>query len=77
MTHKIFLRNITKWISQYHQIDYLPQEQGQKYYSKLIQTLIPSKNQILLFEENSNDLNDLYIFQQKNKNVILIHYCNL
>jgi len=59
---------MNEWITQYHQTDYQRQERGQKYYSKLIHTLIPSKNQFLLFGENST-FNNLYLFQQNNKNV--------
>lgn len=71
VVHNVLLRNINKLMSQYHIPDYLLQEQGQKYYSKLIHTLNPSKNQYLLFGEKST-FNNLDFFQQNHKNVTFI-----
>jgi len=50
-------------MSQYHQTDYLLQEQSQMYYSRLIDTLNPSKNQFLLFGEKSMFNNENYFLQ--------------
>lgn len=71
VVHNVLLRNINKLMSQYHIPDYLPQEQGQMYYSKLIHALSPSKNQYLLFGEKSM-FNNLDIFQQNYENVTFI-----
>jgi tRNA(Leu) C34 or U34 (ribose-2'-O)-methylase TrmL len=71
MVHNVVLRNINDFMSQYHTPDYLPQEQGQKYYSKLIHTQNHSKNKYLLFGEKST-FNNLDFFQQNHKNVTFI-----
>jgi len=50
-------------MSQYHKTDYLQQDQSQKYYAKLIDTLNPSKNQFLLFGEKSMFNNEDFFLQ--------------
>lgn len=72
VVHNVFQRNIIELLSMYHQTDYLPQEQGQEYYSKLIHILNPSRNKLLVFSERSK-FNDLNLFQQNNKNVTLCY----
>lgn len=57
-------------MSQYHHTDYQPQERDLKYYSKLIQALNFSNNELLLFIDKLPFIN-LNYFQQ-NKNVIPI-----
>uniref|UniRef100_A0A2S2R8Z9 Uncharacterized protein n=1 Tax=Sipha flava TaxID=143950 RepID=A0A2S2R8Z9_9HEMI len=75
MVHNVVLRNINDFMSQYHTPDYLPQEQGQKYYSKLIHTQNHSKNKYLLFGEKST-FNNLDFFQQNHKNVEIVWCIN-
>lgn len=62
-------------MSQYHKTDYLLQEQSQKYYARLIDTLNPSKNQFLLFGEKSM-FNNEDIFKQNYTNVTSAQYNN-
>jgi len=50
-------------MSEYHKTDYLLQEQSQKYYSRLIDVLNPSKNQFLLFGEKSLFIDEDFFLQ--------------
>lgn len=61
-------------MSQYHHTDYQPQEQDLKYYSKLIQALNFSNNELLLFIDKQMFSNINYF--QQNKNVISIKCLN-
>lgn len=69
MVHNIIQQNFNELLSQYHKTDYLLQEQSQKYYSRLIQTLNPSKHQFLLFGEKSMFNNEEDFFLQNHTNV--------
>ncbi|XP_060854217.1 uncharacterized protein LOC132932046 [Rhopalosiphum padi] len=71
VVHNIVLRNFNELMSQYHKTDNLLQEQSQKYYSRLIDTLNHSKNQFLLFGEKSM-LNNEEFFLQNYTNVEII-----
>lgn len=71
MVRNIVLRNVNEMESQYHQTHYLPQNQSQMYYSKLIHTLTPSNKHFILFGEKST-FNNFSFFQQNNKNVISV-----
>jgi hypothetical protein len=73
MVHNIVLRNFNESMSQYHKTDNLLQEQSQKYYSRLIDTLNHSKNQFLLFGEKSM-LNNEEFFLQNYTNVASAYY---
>lgn len=73
VVHNIFLRNINELMYQYHQTDYLTQGRGQEYYSKLIHTLNPLKNQYMLFSEKSEFNNKDFLTQLKDKNVTSYH----
>lgn len=72
VVHNVFRRNTIKLISEYHKIDYLPQEQSQEYYSKLIH-ILNQRNKILIFSEKSQ-FSDINYFQQNNKNVTSVLY---
>jgi len=63
MVHNIVLRNFNELMSEYHKTDYLLQEQSQKYYSRLIDVLNPSKNQLLLFGEKSMFIDEDFFLQ--------------
>lgn len=73
MVHNIVLRNFNELMSQYHKTDNLLQEQSQKYYSRLIDTLNNSKNQFLLFGEKSIFNNEDF-FLQNHTNVASAYY---
>ncbi|CAH1723431.1 unnamed protein product [Aphis gossypii] len=58
-------------MSQYHKTDNLLQEQSQKYYSRLIDTLNNSKNQFLLFGEKSIFNNeDFFLHNHTNVEIV-------
>ncbi|XP_025193925.1 uncharacterized protein LOC112593639 [Melanaphis sacchari] len=71
VVHNIVLRNFNELMSQYHKTDNLLQEQSQKYYSKLIDTLNHLKNQFLLFGEKSMFNNEDF-FLQNHTNVEIV-----
>lgn len=73
MVHNIVLRNFNELMSQYHKTDNLLQEQSQKYYSRLIDTLNNSKNQVLLFGEKSIFNNEDF-FLHNHTNVASTYY---
>lgn len=72
VTHNTFLGNINELMYQYHQTDYLTQERGQEYYSKLIYTLNPLKNRYILFSEKSMYNNSDFLTQLNDKNVTFL-----